>query len=106
MLAVLNTLIICKFLRLTSKRRKFHARADKLLENSQRNKNYQEERRLVVLLTSIMHLFFLTMTPSAFLSLLYSEQRERQLGFQVNQLMHILLYSEQQYFNLIRYNNF
>ncbi|KAJ9595039.1 hypothetical protein L9F63_013667 [Diploptera punctata] len=91
MLAVLNTLIIRKFLRLTRKRRKFRAttenlRAQNLLDTGQqgtmRNKNYHEERRLVILLTSIMHLFFLTMTPSAFLSLLYSEQRERELGFQ------------------------
>nr|CAD7426711.1 unnamed protein product [Timema monikensis] len=97
-LATLNLLIICKFRNLKSKRKRFRQASDKfrsrhLLDSTStaatnapqaglRNRNYKEERRLVVLLTSIIVLFFVTMTPSAFLSLLYSEQRNKDLGFQ------------------------
>nr|CAD7202599.1 unnamed protein product [Timema douglasi] len=87
-----------KFRNLKSKRKRFRQASDKfrsrhLLDSTStaatnapqaglRNRNYKEERRLVVLLTSIIVLFFVTMTPSAFLSLLYSEQRNKDLGFQ------------------------
>nr|CAD7446342.1 unnamed protein product [Timema bartmani] len=97
-LATLNLLIICKFRNLKSKRKRFRQASDKfrsrhLLDSTStaatnapqaglRNRNYKEERRLVVLLTSIIVLFFVMMTPSAFLSLLYSEQRNKDLGFQ------------------------
>lgn len=77
-LASLNTLIIRKFGKLGANRKRFR---NKDSENV-RGRNYQDEKRLVRLLTYIIVTFFLTMTPSAFLSLLYSETRDKEFGFQ------------------------
>ncbi|XP_017786695.1 PREDICTED: probable G-protein coupled receptor B0563.6 [Nicrophorus vespilloides] len=94
-LATLNILIIRKFRKITAKRKVFReatafpsdrfdaANHDAKLRRALRNKKYQEEKRLVTLLRAIVVLFFVTMTPSAVLSLLYSELHEPAFGFQV-----------------------
>lgn len=95
-LAILNTFIIRKFRKLEANRKRFRSASNKfrsrhLLDSSltsdqhsisMKKSNYQEEKRLVVLLTSIIVTFFVTMTPSAFLSLLYTEKRDDDFGFQ------------------------
>lgn len=95
-LATLNILIIKKFRQIAAKR-KFLRLAlaqgknrndlsfnmDPSLRRSLKNKRYQEEKRIIRLLRAIVILFFVTMTPSAILSLLYSENQEYTYSFQI-----------------------
>lgn len=86
-LGVLNILIIKKFRQVTEKRKFLLAAlsqsSTKPDAKSLKNKKYQAEKRLIVLLRAIVVLFFITMTPSSILSLIYSEMQEKTIGFQV-----------------------
>lgn len=86
-LGILNILIIRKFRQVTEKRKLLLAALsqsrNKTETKSLKNKKYQAEKRLIVLLRAIVVLFFITMTPSSILSLIYSEMQERTIGFQV-----------------------
>ncbi|XP_065155403.1 probable G-protein coupled receptor B0563.6 isoform X1 [Atheta coriaria] len=95
-LSVLNVLIIRKFRIITNKRKilrealirtrnrdVFDQESKAKYKKALRSKKYHEEKRLIALLHAIVVLFFITMTPSAILSLVYSESQEAWFGFQV-----------------------
>ncbi|KAG8175394.1 hypothetical protein JTE90_023760 [Oedothorax gibbosus] len=75
LLAVLNAAIIVTFRR-TMKRRR-----DMVGQGS--GKKYREEKRLIVLLAGIVLLFFVSVTPAAVLTLLNSDDKEFDFGFQL-----------------------
>lgn len=82
-LALLNTAIIITF-RKTVKKKKILLRSSLIGTNQLRegNKKFREEKRLVALLGGISILFFICMTPAAVLTLLNSDEKERNFGFQ------------------------
>jgi hypothetical protein len=90
-LALLNILIIRRFREITQKRREMLSggmdvgACDQFLLRGEKisKKIYKEEKRLVILLTVIVLLFFVTMTPVAFLNIFYSESLNSNFLFQV-----------------------
>lgn len=94
--ATLNVLIIKKFRVISAKRKllrtalcknnhknMFAYNKDPNFRKSLRNRRFQEEKRLIRLLRAIVLLFLITMTPTAVLSILYSEKYEPAFEFQV-----------------------
>lgn len=75
--AVLNTTIILTFRRLMRKRKQLvtNGRSD--------TSKFQEEQRLVILLAAIVILFCVCMTPAAVLTVLISDDKELNYGFQL-----------------------
>lgn len=90
-LAILNILIIKKFRKVAAKRRAllmsvtFNNVTDNLQnrKRSIKSSKLQLEKKLGALLQAIVVLFFVTMTPSSILSLVYSETHEPVFGFQI-----------------------
>lgn len=90
-LAVLNILIIRRFREITKKRRELRlgvlevGSTDQFFLRGERisKRIYKEEKRLVILLTVIVLLFFVTMTPVAFLGIFYTEKLDRNFAFQI-----------------------
>ncbi|XP_064458420.1 probable G-protein coupled receptor AH9.1 isoform X2 [Ornithodoros turicata] len=77
--AVLNTTIILTFRRLMRKRKQ-------LMNNSRSDSassKFQEEQRLVILLAAIVIMFCVCMTPAAVLTVLISDDKEQNYGFQL-----------------------
>lgn len=117
LLAVLNTVIIRRFLRLVKKRQQrrqaqkvarrpasapssvtssaqdsnsgpqtamMPLSASNLIATSQSSSSsFREERRLVMLLGSIVVMFFVAMTPAAFVSLFNADEFDKDFGFQL-----------------------
>lgn len=90
-LAVLNILIIQKFRKIRSKRQNFltsltQSNLSVDIQNANKsikNLKYKLEKKIGVLLRAIVILFFVTMTPSSVLSLVYSEIQESTFAFQI-----------------------
>ena len=89
-LGLLNSLIIRAFHKVCKKRKQLKECTVK--KNSQNNEkgrkrtfkgNLREEKRLVILLTGIIILFFVCMAPSAVLSILYTEDYDTNVKFQI-----------------------
>lgn len=77
--AVLNTTIILTFRRLMRKRQQ-------LMNNrcgDSSSSKFQEEQRLVILLAAIVIMFLVCMTPAAVLTVLISDDKELNYGFQL-----------------------
>lgn len=77
--AVLNTTIILTFRRLMRRRQQ-------LMNNSRSDSSsskFQEEQRLVILLAAIVIMFCVCMTPAAVLTVLISDDKELNYGFQL-----------------------
>ncbi|CAN7939736.1 unnamed protein product [Ixodes hexagonus] len=75
--AVLNTTIIVTF-------RRFMRKRQKLMNNNSRDTGkLLEEQRLVILLAAIVILFCVCMTPAAVLTVLISDDKELNYGFQL-----------------------
>lgn len=86
LLAVLNTTIIVTFRKTLKKRREMLNMPTMNPGNPpqrETNKKYREEQRLIILLAGIVLLFFITMTPAAILTLLNSDDKEFNFGFQL-----------------------
>jgi len=90
-LAVLNIAIIRRFREITKKRREMLSGGAEVVPSDQfllrgekiSKRIYKEEKRLVILLTVIVLLFFITMTPVAFLGIFYTERLETNFSFQI-----------------------
>lgn len=82
-LGVLNVLILRKFRKLAARRTQLFGADATRRRSSRNNGKLQLEKKLSVLLRAIVVLFFVTMTPSSILSLVYSETHEPSFGFQV-----------------------
>ncbi|XP_013777254.1 probable G-protein coupled receptor AH9.1 [Limulus polyphemus] len=83
LLAILNTTIIVAFRRTVRKRRELLNNSKSNYSQKESNRKFREERRLVVLLGGIVILFFVCMTPAAVLTLLNSDHKELDFGFQL-----------------------
>ncbi|XP_035230502.1 probable G-protein coupled receptor AH9.1 [Stegodyphus dumicola] len=86
LLAVLNTTIIVTFRKTLSKRREMLNMPNANSSSQQQrdgNKKYREEQRLIILLAGIVILFFISMTPAAILTILNSDDKEFNFGFQL-----------------------
>lgn len=90
-LAILNILIIRKLRKIRSKRQNFLTSLTQSnfsvdvqnVNKSIKNLKYKLEKKIGALLRAIVILFFITMTPSSILSLVYSEIYEPTFGFQI-----------------------
>ncbi|XP_013774549.1 probable G-protein coupled receptor B0563.6 [Limulus polyphemus] len=83
-LAILNIAIIVAFRRMVRKRRSLLNSSNSSHSNQKESsRKLMEERRLVVLLGGIVLLFFVCMTPAAVLTLLNSDHKELEFGFQL-----------------------
>lgn len=86
LLAILNTTIIVTFRKTLKKRRDLLNMSCVATGNHQQResgKKYREEQRLIILLGGIVILFFISMTPAAVLTILISDDKEFNFGFQL-----------------------
>ncbi|XP_013777853.1 probable G-protein coupled receptor B0563.6 [Limulus polyphemus] len=83
LLAIMNTAIIVTFRKTVRKRRELLNSSNSNYSQKESTRKFREERRLVVLLGGIVILFFVCMTPAAILTLLNSDHRELDFGFQL-----------------------
>ncbi|XP_054722395.1 probable G-protein coupled receptor AH9.1 [Uloborus diversus] len=86
LLAILNTTIIVTFRKTLVKRREMLSMSNVNSAAQQQrdgNKKYREEQRLIILLAGIVILFFISMTPAAVLTILNSDDKEFNFGFQL-----------------------
>ncbi|XP_035220669.1 probable G-protein coupled receptor AH9.1 [Stegodyphus dumicola] len=86
LLAILNTTIIVTFRKTLKKRREMlnmSTSNSAAQQHRDGNKKYREEQRLIILLAGIVILFFITMTPAAILTILNSDDKEFNFGFQL-----------------------
>lgn len=86
LLAILNTTVIVTFRKTVRKRRDLLKMSSVGPGNQQHRdsgKKYREEQRLIILLAGIVILFFISMTPAAVLTILNSDDKEFNFGFQL-----------------------
>lgn len=86
LLAILNTTVIVTFRKTVRKRRdmlKMSSVGPGNLQQRDSGKKYREEQRLIILLAGIVILFFISMTPAAVLTILNSDDKEFNFGFQL-----------------------
>lgn len=86
LLAILNTTIIITFRKTLKKRRdllKMSSLGSSHQQQRDSGKKYREEQRLIILLAGIVILFFISMTPAAVLTILNSDDKEFNFGFQL-----------------------
>lgn len=86
LLAILNTTVIVTFRKTVRKRRDLLKMSSVGPGNQQQRdsgKKYREEQRLIILLAGIVILFFISMTPAAVLTILNSDDKEFNFGFQL-----------------------